>query len=484
MKPDTLQQINEYIYEIPKSYRAGMRVPARIYASKKLISGMDDAVFQQLTNVAMLPGIVSHALCMPDGHSGYGFPIGGVAVIDPDEGVISPGGIGFDINCGVRLMTTSLTLAEVQPLLHTIVDTMFARIPSGVGGEGSLRLSPDRLDEAMILGAAWAVKNGYGNMEDLEYTEEYGCMKDADPSCVSAKAKERGKGQMGTLGSGNHYLEVQVARKENVYDPELARIFGITKPDQIVIMIHSGSRALGHQIATDYLKRFASVMQSRYKISLPDRELSCAPFYSVDGQNYYKAMNCAINFAFLNRQLIMHHVREVFSGIFKKSPEELGMNLIYDVCHNTAKREGHVIQGKKQEFLVHRKGATRAFSQGKEGLPEKYMASGQPVIIGGSMETASYLLTGMPGAEGAFYTNAHGSGRMLSRHKAKQLQSGRDLQKRLIASGIYIQTSSHAGLAEEAGAAYKDIDEVVRVSHRSGLSKPVVKLLPIGNIKG
>ena len=484
MNFQNLIKISDYIYEIPETYKKGMRVPARIYASHDLISKMDNAVFQQLSNVAMLPGIVKYALCMPDGHSGYGFPIGGVAAIDPDHGVISPGGIGFDINCGVRIMATSLTLKEVKPFIKKLVDRLFERIPSGVGVEGNLKITPGKLDEAMTQGAIWAVRNGYGQKEDLEYIEEGGCIKNADPSCVSQKARDRGKGQLGTLGSGNHYLEIQVATENNIFDRDLAKVYGIDVPDQIVVMIHSGSRGFGHQIASDYLKRFVTVMQTRYDLSNPDKELSCAPFHSEDGQNYYKAMNCAINFAFVNRQLIMHHVREVFSDVFKRNPEDLGMRLIYDVCHNTAKLEHHNVDGIQKNLLVHRKGATRAFAQGMDGIPEKYKCYGQPVIIGGSMETASYICAGTDNAQDAFYTTAHGSGRKLSRHKAKALHNGKELSRQIMDKGIYIRTASYSGLAEEAGDAYKDIDEVIIAIDKAGLSLPVVKLIPLGNIKG
>ena len=484
MKNDNIKKINDHLWEIPKTYKQGMKVPARIYATEELIRGMDDAVLVQLSNTACLPGIVKYALCMPDGHSGYGFPIGGVAAMDPDSGVISPGGIGFDINCGVRLMGTSLTVEEIEPKLRTLVDAMFRGIPSGVGSNGILKVTQNRLDEAMAKGARWAVENGYGTREDLEYIEEGGCMKDADPEAVSNRARERGKNQIGSLGSGNHYLEIQVAKKENVYNNEIAKTFGIHKDGQIMVMIHSGSRGFGHQIATDYLGRFLSVMQPKYGLSMPDRELACAPFYSEDGQEYYKAMNCAINMAFLNRQVIMHAVREAFSTIFNKSPEDLGMRLVYDVCHNTAKLEKHTVDGKEKVLLVHRKGATRAFAPGMKGIPEKYKKTGQPVLIGGSMESGSYVLAGVQSAEEAFFTTAHGSGRVMSRSQAKKKFNGRELQKKMMENGIYIQTFSFPGLAEEAGGAYKDIDEVVRATDLAGLSVPVAKLIPIGNIKG
>jgi tRNA-splicing ligase RtcB len=484
MKTGNIKKINDFLHEIPADFKPGMRVPARIYGSHNLIENMDDAVLEQLTNVCMLPGIIKHALCMPDGHSGYGFPIGGVAAIDPETGVISPGGIGFDINCGVRLMATSLTYDEVKPRLKDLVQALFNRVPTGVGSEGVIHVKQAKLDEAMAQGALWAVQNGYGEKSDLEYTEEGGRMKDADPEFVSQKARERGKEQIGSLGSGNHYLEIQVAKKSNIFDRKLAEQFGIFREDQIMVMIHCGSRGLGHQIATDYLKRFLSVMGSKYGLTLPDRELACAPFFSDDGQRYYKAMNCAINFAFLNRQIIMHSVRNVFSDIFKKSPADLGLRLVYDVCHNTAKLERQIIDGKKREILIHRKGATRAFAPGMEGIPDRYLQTGQPILIGGSMETGSYLLSGVSTAADAFYSTCHGSGRVMSRHQAKRSFNGRELQKKLEERGIFILTSSFPGLAEEAGGAYKNVDEVIEATERGGLSRAVAKFTPIGNIKG
>ncbi len=484
MNTSGLTRINEHLYEIPRDYRKGMLVPARIYGDERLLSEMDDAVLLQISNVAMLPGIQRYALCMPDGHSGYGFPIGGVAAIDPDKGVISPGGIGFDINCGIRLMATSLTLEEVRPRIRELVDALFARVPSGVGEGGNITLRGDDFDEAMAKGAQWAVENGYGFREDLDYTEEGGCIKGADPGAVSQRARERGKNQAGTLGSGNHFLELQVVRGENVYDKVKARQYGIVKDDQIVVMIHSGSRAFGHQIATDYLQRFNAVMGSRYGISLPDRELACAPFRSGDGAAYFGAMNCAINIAFLNRQIIMHRVREVFSDVFQKSPQGLGLRLVYDVCHNTAKLESFMIEGKKKKLLVHRKGATRSFPPGTTDVPAAYRDAGQPVIIGGSMETGSYLCAGTAEAEESFFSSVHGSGRLMSRSQAKKRFRGRELCKQLEDRGIYVRTSSYPGLAEEAGGAYKNIDRVVEAAAKAGLCRPVVKCEPLGNIKG
>jgi len=461
-----------------------MQVPARIYASKRLLDSMDSSVFEQVTNVATLPGIVGYSFCMPDGHSGYGFPIGGMAAFDTETGVISPGGIGFDINCGMRLVATSLTWEEVQPRVQQIVDRLFVRIPAGVGGKGSMKLSQSEFRTLSEQGMKWCLKKGYAIQEDLDRTEENGCVRQADASKVSERAVERGYKQIGTLGSGNHYLEIQVARPENIFDQKIARAYGIDRPNQVVLMFHCGSRGFGHQIATDYLQRFLKVMQSRYGIPVRDRQLACAPFASQEGQDYYKAMNCAINMSFVNRQVILHRIREVFSEIFGKDPMELGLHQIYDVTHNTAKVEHHRIDGKIRKLLVHRKGATRAFAAGMGGIPSEYRQVGQPVIIGGSMETGSYLLAGVQSGEQSFYTTAHGSGRAMGRNQAKKQFRGQDLEKRLRERGIYIRCASYAGLAEEAGAAYKDIDEVVRATEAAGLSRAVAKLIPVGNIKG
>jgi tRNA-splicing ligase RtcB (3'-phosphate/5'-hydroxy nucleic acid ligase) len=482
--PEALEKISDTVWEIPVSYKEGMRVPGRIYATQKLIQEMDAGVFEQLSNVACLPGIINHAYCMPDGHWGYGFPIGGMAAMDPEKGVISPGGIGFDINCGVRLVRTSLTLEEVQPKLRELVDTLFRKVPAGVGSTGLIKLSKDGFAEVAEQGSRWCLRKGYAWPEDLENTEEGGCFRGADASKVSARAVERGLDQVGTLGSGNHFCELQVAKPENIFDAETARAFGITLPNQVLIMFHCGSRGFGHQVATDYLQLFLNVMEKKYDIRVNDRELSCAPFRSREGQDYFAAMTCAINMAFANRQVILHRIRKVFSDIFHKDARELGMHMVYDVAHNTAKLEKHAINGKQKEVLIHRKGATRAFGPGMEGLPERYKKTGQPVIIGGSMETGSYLLVGLPTAAEALYTTAHGSGRTMSRHQAKRLVKGQKLQQDMEHRGIYVRTASWGGLAEEAGIAYKNIDEVVEATELAGLSRRVVRLLPLGNIKG
>lgn len=482
--PSALKRISATVWEIPVTYKLGMLVPARIYSTEKLLHQMDEGVFEQVTNVACLPGIIDYAFCMPDGHWGYGFPIGGMAAMDPETGVISPGGIGFDINCGMRLVLTNLTLDEVKPQLNRLVDTLFTRIPCGVGSTGFIRLNRDEFRLVTEMGSRWCLKKGYALPEDLEMTEEGGCFAGADASTVSEKAVERGFDQIGTLGSGNHYLEIQVARPENIYDEETARAFGFTRPNQIAVMFHCGSRGFGHQVATDYLKLFLGVVEKKYGIKVNDRELSCAPFRSPEGQAYFSAMKCAVNMAFANRQVILHRIREVFSSVFHRSPEDLGMNMLYDVAHNTAKLERHLVHGKKKEILIHRKGATRAFGPGAEGLPECYRNTGQPVIIGGSMETGSYLLAGMSSGSETFFTTAHGSGRALSRHQAKKMFRGQKLQREMEERGIYVRTASWGGLAEEAGAAYKNIDDVVEATELAGLSRRVVKLVPLGNIKG
>ncbi|MCT7957584.1 RtcB family protein [Laspinema palackyanum] len=483
MKP--IERISDYLWEIPTSYKPGMRVPARIYATEQLIRDMDEAVADQISNVATLPGITQSALCMPDGHFGYGFPIGGVAAMDIAEGgVISPGGIGFDINCGMRLVVTNLTEKEVKPKIKKLIDKLYERVPAGVGSKGFVKVSRNEFRQVVEEGAKWCINQGYGWDEDLELTEENGCIAGAYASKISDKAIDRGCNQIGTLGSGNHYLEIQVARPENIVDPELAEAFGITIPNQVVVMFHCGSRGFGHQVATDYLQVFLKVMESKYGINILDRELACAPFNSPEGQDYFAAMKCGLNMSFANRQVILHRIREVFSDVFGKSAEALGMHQVYDVSHNTAKLEDHIVDGKMRSLLVHRKGSTRAFGPGMEGIPDRYKPYGQPVILGGSMETGSYLLAGVSTGAQSFFSTAHGSGRTMSRTKARKQWNGEQLQKDMQKQGIYIRTTSWRGLAEEAGGAYKDVDAVVKATELAGLSKRVVRLVPIGNVKG
>jgi tRNA-splicing ligase RtcB len=483
VKTTNLKRVSEILWEIPPSHKAGMLVPARLYGSPEIIEGMDEAVVEQLTNVATLPGIVEHAWCMPDGHSGYGFPIGGMAAFDPATGVISPGGIGFDINCGMRLVRTGLTFDEVRPRLRELVDRLFARIPAGVGRSGFVNVSHDEFREMTELGMGWCEKKGFAIPEDLERTEERGCMSGADAARVSKEAVERGYRQVGTLGSGNHYLEIQVARRDNVFDPEAAAAMGIDLPDQVLLMLHCGSRGFGHQVASDYLKEFLRLMP-KHGIPLRDRELACAPLSSPQGQAYFAAMQCAVNMAFINRQVILHRIREVFSEVFGRDPLDLGIRQVYDVTHNTAKLERHTVGGRVRELLVHRKGATRALGPGDPELPEVYRAVGQPVIIGGSMETGSYLLAGVATGSQSLFTTAHGSGRLIGRNEAKRRYRGQDLLRSMAERGIYVRAVSEAALAEEAGGAYKNIDEVVGVTEQAGLSRRVVRLLPVGNIKG
>lgn len=482
-KPE-FQKVNDYIWDIPTSFKKGMQVPARIFASKTILDQMDLMVYDQVSNVATLPGIIGHAFCMPDGHSGYGFPIGGVAAMDLEKGVISPGGIGFDINCGMRLVKTNLTWKDVQPNIKELIDLLYQRVPAGVGSSGFVKLTAQQFRELVEMGSKWCVDQGFGWEEDLHFTEEEGCIKGAQQGKISDKAVKRGLNQIGTLGSGNHYLEVQVVKEENIADMTLAKKMGIF-PEQVVVMFHCGSRGFGHQVATDYLKLFLDVMESKYNIKILDRELACAPFQSKEGQDYFAAMKGGINMSFANRQTILHRIRECFSTVLHTPAEKLGLHQVYDVAHNTAKLEEHLVEGKKKQVLVHRKGATRAFGPGRKDIPTEYRDIGQPVIIGGSMETGSYLLVGTEGAENqTFASTAHGSGRTMSRTKAKHLWRGDQLQKDLLQRGIYIRTVSFSGLAEEAGGAYKDIDEVISSAHQAGISKKVVKFVPVGNVKG
>lgn len=479
----SLEKISDTVWELPISFKQGMQVPARIFATKNLIEQMDQGVFDQLSNVACLPGIEKYVCCMPDAHWGYGFPIGGVAAMRMEDGVISPGGIGFDINCGMRLIRTNLRLADVTPHLEKLVNALFSHVPVGVGAHGMLKLDRREFGRLLIKGAEWCVSNGYGEPEDLQRTEAKGCISEADPETVSEKAVDRGLDQVGTLGSGNHYLEIQTLKEEHIYDKEIASRLGLF-PGQIVIMFHCGSRGFGHQVASDYLERFLSVMGPKYKLKVPDRELACAPIQSPEGQAYLRAMHCAINMSFANRQMILHRVREVFLRILGMSPKDLGMDQIYDVSHNTAKFEEQKTNGSVKKLLVHRKGATRAFGPGFKELPDELRDIGQPAIIGGSMETGSYLLIGTNQAAHAFYTTAHGAGRTMSRAKAKKTFQGRALEQAMRNRGIYVRAASLAGLAEEAGEAYKNVDDVSLAAEQSGLSRRVARFVPIGNIKG
>ncbi|MBS0151170.1 MAG: RtcB family protein [Nitrospira sp.] len=483
MKLNTDMRVNrvtDEVWEIPVTEKAGMLVPARIYATPSILKTMDRGVFDQVTNVACLPGIARYALCMPDGHWGYGFPIGGVAAFDTESGIISPGGVGYDVNCGMRLIRTDLTRDDVHPKLDRLMTELFRRVPAGVGAAGFIRLNRDSFAGVMTRGARWCIEEGYGWHRDLAHIEEGGCIAGADPSTVSDHAVGRGINQLGTLGSGNHYLEVQVVSSDRVFDPETATALGITGQDQIVVMVHCGSRGFGHQVAGDYLKVFEKAMR-RYGISVKDQQLACAPFRSPEGQDYFSAMNCAANTAFANRQVITHQIREAFATVFGPSAEELGMEVVYDVAHNIAKVERYP----EGELLVHRKGSTRAFGPGSPDLPWDFQKTGQPVICGGSMETGSYLLVGTDRAVNeTFGSTMHGAGRTMSRAQAKKSIRGEQLQQEMKRRGILVKAVSLSGLAEEAGVAYKDISDVVETVDRAGITKKVAELHPIGNIKG
>ena len=479
-----IKQISEVTWEIPASFKSGMHVPARIYATKKLLDNMDSGVIEQATNVACLPGIVRYSYAMADAHWGYGFPIGGVAAFDTEKGIISPGGVGFDVNCGMRLIRTNLSYSEVKPKIKELVDLIFGLVPAGVGVKGSLNFAQSQMGEITALGVRWCAEHDLAWEDDPEHVEEGGYIKGADITKVSRQAITRGVSQFGTLASGIHYPEIQVVDPGRYLDRELAKEFGIVHDDQVMVMIHCGSRGFGHQVCSDYLRTFESGMK-RFDIEVRDRDLACLPFSSKEGQDYYSAMVCAANFAFVNRQIIVNKVREAFSRVFHREADALDMHLIYDVCHNVAKVETHTYDGKSAKVLVHRKGATRSFGPGHPDVPAPYRSVGQPVIIGGSMETGSYLLVGTEKAMAdTFGSTAHGSGRTMSRTAAKREFRGADLQKKMLAHGIYVKAATMDGLAEEAGVAYKDISEVVETMDRAGISKKVAALKPVGNIKG
>ncbi len=478
-----LEKIDEYRWRIPMSYKPGMRVPGLIFADSDMLEHiLLEQTLEQVANVAHLPGIVANSLAMPDIHWGYGFPIGGVAAMRITDGVISPGGVGFDINCGVRIMRTNLTQKEVAPIIKELVDALFSNVPSGLGSKGKIRLRPGEIDKVLIKGSRWAVENGYGLPQDLETTEERGEMAAADPSRVSKRAKERGIPQLGTLGSGNHFLEVAVV--DHIFEPDIAGTMGINQTKQIVLLVHCGSRGLGHQIADDYIKVMLTAM-NKYGISVPDRQLACSPIDSPEGRDYLSAMKCAANYAWANRQCITHWVREAFCRVMGIQPADAGLELIYDVTHNIAKIEEHAVNGKKQKLCVHRKGATRAFPAGHPDIPEKYLNIGQPVIIPGDMGRFSYLLVGTEQAmKETFGSTCHGAGRVQSRAAAKRHRCGRDVLESLLKNGITVRTDSLSGLAEEAPEAYKDVTSVVNVAHCAGISKIVARTRPIGVIKG
>jgi len=475
METKTLQRKSDCEWRIPLTGK--MRVPAVIYATESLIQDMDEKVREQITHVAMLPGIVKAAYAMPDAHWGYGFPIGGVAAFDPEDGVISAGGVGFDVSCGVRTLHTGLTVRQIEAVKERLADALFQTVPAGLGSRGKIHLNPAAMKAMLRGGALWAVEQGYGTPDDLDFVEEGGCMEGAVPDEVSEHAVKRQQDEMGTLGSGNHYLEVQ--RVAEILDEATARAFGLAH-DEVVVSIHCGSRGLGHQIGTEYLKRMV-VTAASHGIELPDRELACAPIRSELGQSYLGAMRSAINCALANRQIITHLVRQAFASVFP----EIELPLIYDVSHNTCKVERHDVDGETRELYVHRKGATRAFGPGHAALPAAYQQTGQPVIIGGTMGTASHVLVGTSEGEAlSFSSSCHGAGRAMSRHEALKRWQGRALVDSLAAEGIIIKTRTYRGVAEEAPGAYKDVDAVADAAHESGLSRRVARLTPLICIKG
>ncbi|MSU78626.1 MAG: RtcB family protein [Gemmataceae bacterium] len=478
-----LEQIDACCYRIPKSYKPGMRVDGLIFANAELLKQLKlDQAAEQVCNVAFLPGIQHASIAMPDIHWGYGFCIGGVCATDPEEdGVISPGGVGYDINCGVRLCRTNLFYREVKPHLTTLVDALFKNVPTGVGRSGRYSFKGKDLTRLLSEGASYLTSRDLATSGDIEHTEAGGFLDGADPAAVSEHAKTRGQSQCGTLGSGNHFMEVQVV--DAIVDAEAAAVMGLEK-DMICVMIHSGSRGLGYQVCDDSLALLRKAPE-KYGIELPDRQLACAPAHSSEGQQYIAAMRAAANFAWCNRQLLMWQAREVFADVFGRTWQELQMNLIYDVCHNIAKLEEHTINGIKKKVWVHRKGATRAFPPGHPEVPSMYRAIGQPVIIPGDMGRASWVLVGQPGSmERSFGTTCHGAGRAMSRTAAIKEAAGRRIDKELLARGVIVRAASHKGLAEEQPKAYKDVDEVVDVVHQAGLSKKVARMRPIGVIKG
>jgi len=472
-----LERIDEWSWTVPRG-PGERRGEVRLYGSRPLLETMDDKVLEQITNVARLPGLVGPAMTMPDAHWGYGFPIGGVAAFDPDAGgIISAGGVGFDISCGIRCLRSNLDLAQVAEKLPSLARELSETIPAGVGEEGSLKLSVDELDEMLARGARWAVDRGFGPAADLEFVEEHGCMTEPVPANVSTLAKKRQRGEMGTLGSGNHYLEVQVV--DRIYDEAAARAFGL-RAGGIVVSIHCGSRGLGHQVGTDYLVGLAQGA-ARLGIQLPDRELACAPIETPEGRRYIGAMNAATNCALANRQMLAHMTRAAFA----REVPGAALETLFDVSHNTCKAERHVVDGRERLLYVHRKGATRAFGPGHPGLPPRYRESGQPVVIGGSMGTGSYILAGTAESElRAFSSASHGAGRAMSRHQALKQWRGRQLVDELAARGILIRTRSMRGVAEEAPGAYKDVDLVAEATERAGLARRVAFLRPKVCVKG
>lgn len=478
-----LKKIDEFRYKIPRSYKSGMRTDGLIYASERMLAQItSDEAPEQVANVAHLPGIVGCAMAMPDIHWGYGFPIGGVAAFDLDEGVISPGGVGYDINCGVRLLRTNLTDKEISGKIKDLVRAIFNNVPSGVGSTGKIRIDEREVKTVLNQGAQWALKKGFGWKEDIEHIESRGALEGADPEKVSKRALQRGRPQLGTLGAGNHFLEIQVV--QDIYDREAAKVMGIDDVGQIMVMIHTGSRGLGYQVCDDNVKVLGRTTHT-YGIQIPDRQLACAPIKSPEGRSYYAQMACAANYAWANRQCIMHWIRESFGTVLGTPAEKLGMHLVYDVAHNVAKFEKHRVGDETKELCIHRKGATRAFAAGHEEVPEKYRSIGQPVLIPGDMGTNSFLLVGTELAmKETFGSTCHGAGRVMSRTKALDKTRGRSISKELAEKGIYVMSASSEVLREEVPEAYKDIGMVVDAVHKAGISRKVARMKPLGVVKG
>ena len=476
------KKIGENQYQIDADPNLGMKVPVRIYADEPLLQKMlSDRTIMQARNVASIPGIVSHSVVLPDGHEGYGFPVGGVAAMDAEEGMISPGGVGYDINCGVRLLRSNLTEQTVRSKLKDLVNDLFSSIPSGVGSKGAVRLTNSELDEVLVNGVNWAIDHGYGSSDDSDVCEENGKILGADPNKVSDKARKRGAPQLGSLGSGNHFLEIQ--KVAEIHDEEAANRMGI-KEGTITVLIHCGSRGFGHQVCSDYL-RVAEQAMEKYDINLPDRELACVPNNSEEGESYRKAMFAALNYAWSNRQMITHWTRKSFERVFNQTESDLDMKLVYDVAHNIAKVEKHKVGGEERKLVVHRKGATRAFPSNRDEIPSRYRDLGQPVLVPGSMGTSSWILLGKPNSmDLSFGSTAHGAGRTMSRSKARRNYTEDYVKKSLNDKGIFIKALTRDGVVEETPEAYKDVDAVVNVSHNLGIASKVAKLVPIGVIKG
>jgi len=477
-----LHKISDFEWEIPQSYRSDMRVPVRLFATRELLEKvLEDKSLEQAVNAATLPGLVGRVVVMPDMHQGYGFPIGGVAATRFPEGVISPGAIGYDINCGVRLLASSILYEDAEGRLDDLATTLNQYCPSGVGESGAVRLSEADLEQVCKQGARWALKKGYATEVDLRRTEEGGRLEGADPSKVSQRARQRGRSQLGSLGAGNHFIEVDVV--DQVFDPQAADVMGLA-PGCLVVQIHCGSRGFGHQICTDYVDEFQEAVR-RYHIQLPDRELVCAPLKSPEGQNYLAAMRCAANYAFANRQMLAHNARRAFETVFRGTAPDWDLRQVYDIAHNMGKIETHTIEGKLVKVCVHRKGATRAFGPGVSELPEEYRPIGQPVLVPGSMGTASWVLAGTEKSmTQSFGSSCHGAGRLLSRHAAKRAVRGEQLRQKMEQDGIHVRTGSLSGLAEEAPQAYKDVDEVVATVAGAGIARKVARLAPVVVIKG